>query len=75
MSGEFASLLRPKAPGTCRVCGAQNCLHNAISRNTRICNQCMRQKQLTLRGGTIVRFCYGHRQLESLDQFKLDKSR
>ena len=57
------------------MCGATNALNNAITRNTRICNHCMRQKTLVLQYGSRVRFCYGHRQLESVDKFKLDRSR
>ena len=74
MSGPFL-LLQPKVPGTCRVCGAVNALNNAITRNTRICAQCMQRKTLVLQDGSQVRFCYGHRQLESIDKFKLDRSR
>ena len=74
MSGAFLAL-HPKVKGACRVCGTQNALTNAITRNTRICNQCMKKKTLVLQDGSRVRFCYGHRQLESLDKFGLYGSR
>ena len=69
-----ASVHRRKG-AVCRVCSSGGLL-TSITRCTRICNSCMRADVLTLpHDGSLVRFCYGHRQLEPLDSFVGKKTR
>ena len=59
----------------CRVCMAPDCLLTSISKATRVCAICIRAKEITSSDGSMQRFCYGHRRMEPLREFKGEQTR